>query len=90
MEESFFRGLCSGPCTKRSLGRYAVSMVSFAAIHLVSSLGKADAVTLLLSFLQYLPVSFCLARSYAMGDSLLSPILVHALWNAMTFYQLFQ
>ena len=36
---------------------------------------------LLLSLLQYIPISFCLARAYAETGNLFAPILIHTINN---------
>ena len=81
-EEIFYRGLFFRKLfdVKPWLG-YAVSMAVFAAIHVVGYIGKVDP-ALLLGCLQYLPAGYCLCWCYRQSGNILSPILMHILFNA--------
>ena len=43
----------------------------------------ADTLTLALCFVQYLPAGICLAASYRLSGSILTPILIHAGINTL-------
>ena len=86
-EETLFRGMIFRGLYDRSpLGAYAVSMAAFAAVHLISYVGRMDSVMLLLSFLQYLPAGYCLCFAYRQSGNLLSPILLHMFVNAVAVF----
>ena len=82
-EEIFYRGMFFRKLfdVKPWLG-YVVSMAVFAAIHVVGYIGKADPALLLLGCLQYLPAGYCLCWCYRQSGNILSPILMHILFNA--------
>lgn len=82
-EEIFYRGLFFRKLfdVKPWLG-YVVSMVVFAAIHTVGYVGSEEPVILLLCCLQYLPAGYCLCWCYRQSGNILSPILMHILFNA--------
>ena len=83
-EETLFRGLIfRGLFDLSPVLAYAVSIVVFSFIHLTAYLPYLDALTLALSFLQYLPAGLFLARSYHLSGSILSPMLMHAAINAL-------
>lgn len=88
-EECFYRGLFFGIFAKKALWLgYAVSTTVFALIHILGYIGSASPLTLVLSFLQYLPAGLCLAWSYAKADTICAPILIHALFNARGIYEM--
>ena len=67
---------------------YVVSMVVFAAIHTVGYVESEEPVILLLCFLQYLPAGYCLCWCYRQSGNILSPILMHILFNASSILSL--
>ncbi len=86
-EECFYRGLIFRNLYDRwPIPAYLISMVAFAAIHVVGYVGTCDPVRLLLCFIQYLPAGYCLCFAYRNSGTILSPILVHALVNAVSIY----
>ena len=88
-EECFYRGLFFGVFARKALWLgYAVSTAVFALIHILGYIGSASPLTLVLSFLQYLPAGLCLAWSYAKADTIAAPILIHALVNAWGIYEI--
>lgn len=88
-EECFYRGLLFGTFARKNLWLgYAVSMLLFSAIHILGYIGKASTLTLVLSFLQYLPAGLCLAWSYAKSETILTPIVIHTLINAWGIYEM--
>ena len=83
-EELLFRGVVFGGLfNRRPVMAYVLSTVCFSAIHVVGYIGLFSWDILALCFLQYLPAGICLAWSYARSGSILTPILIHTLVNAM-------
>ena len=83
-EELLFRGVVfGGMYNRRPLMAYALSMLCFGAIHVIGYIGLFSWDILALCFLQYLPAGICLAWSYVRSGSILAPILIHTLVNAM-------
>ena len=83
-EELLFRGVVfGGMYNRRPVMAYVLSTVCFSAIHVVGYIGLFSWDILALCFLQYLPAGICLAWSYARSGSILTPILIHTLVNAM-------
>ena len=83
-EELLFRGVVFGSLyNRRPIAAYVISTLCFGAIHVVGYIGLFSWDILALCFLQYLPAGICLAWSYARSGSILTPILIHTLVNAM-------
>lgn len=88
-EECVFRGLIFRNLYGKShWAAYALSILAFAAIHILGYLGKYSPVELLIATLQYLPAGLCLAWSYTKADSIFAPIVVHASINFLAFRSL--
>lgn len=86
-EECFYRGLIFGTFARKALWvGYTVSTVVFALIHIMGFFGTVSPLTLVLSFLQYLPAGLCLAWSYVKADTIFAPILIHSLVNIWGIY----
>lgn len=86
-EETLYRGLIfRGLYGKSTIAAYLVSMGLFAAIHVVGYIGAYGPLHLLLCFVQYLPAGFCLAWCYRQTGTIVTPILMHMLTNAMGVY----
>lgn len=86
-EETLYRGVVFRRLLdKNAVLAFIISMVVFAAIHVVGYIGTYPAVTLLLCFLQYLPAGYCLAWSYRQTGTIITPILMHTLVNATGIY----
>ena len=82
VEECLFRGLIFRNLYPKSpWAAYAVSILSFTAIHILGYVGQYSALELLLATLQYLPAGLCLAWSYTKADTIFAPILIHAAIN---------
>lgn len=82
VEELFYRGLFFGALHKK--GRvlaYIVSAAVFSSIHIVGYVNIYDPLSLMLSFVQYLPAGLALAWSYERADNIFAPILIHATIN---------
>lgn len=81
-EELMYRAAIFGGLYPRStFWAYFVSVVLFSIIHILNYLTLLPPLHLLLSFLQYLPASFCLALVYHRSGSIFAPMLVHILIN---------
>ena len=88
-EECFFRGLLFRNLYSWSpVAAYLISMAAFSAIHVVGYIGTASPLHLLVSFLQYLPAGYCLAWCYHQTGTIITPIIMHTLTNAMSVYYL--
>ncbi len=81
-EETLFRGvLFRGLFDKSKVLAYIVPTLLFAAIHVVGYIGRGDWLTLLLSFIQYLPAGLSLAYAYHRSDTIWAAILTHIAVN---------
>ena len=88
-EELFFRGLIfRNVYAKSQVGAYLLSMALFSLIHVAGYIGAFSWDHLLLCFLQYLPAGFCLGWCYCQTGTVITPIAMHALTNAMSVYEL--
>ena len=88
-EELFFRGLIFRNLHgKNQTAAYLVSMVLFSLIHVAGYIGTCSPLHLLMCFLQYLPASFCLCWCYCQTGTIITPIIMHAVTNAMSVYYL--
>lgn len=83
-EELLFRGVLFAGCYRRSpVLAFLVSAVVFSAIHVVGYIPDYSWDILLLCFIQYIPASIALGVAYAKSGSILSPILMHIVINAI-------
>lgn len=83
-EECLFRGLLFRGLYDRSrLAAYLVSALCFCAIHVMGYWKEYEVRILFMSFLQYLPSGLCLAWAYEKSDTIITPILIHTLVNAI-------
>ncbi len=81
-EEMLYRGvLFQGLQRNHRVLAYLVSVIVFAAIHIVGYLGLYDWQTLGLCFVQYLPAGICLAWAYEKSNNIIAPILMHITIN---------
>ena len=81
-EETLYRGLFfQGFQRKNRAFAYCLSTFVFAAIHIVSYIGRYDFMTLFLCFIQYLPAGITLAWAYEKADTIVAPILMHITIN---------
>ena len=87
-EECFFRGLLFRGLYDRSpVLAWALSVGLFAAMHVIGYIGAYTPLETLLAFIQYLPAGVALCIAYQRGGSIISPILTHAIVNAMALWQ---
>jgi len=81
-EETFYRGLLFQSLQRKNrIAAYIVSVLAFAAIHVVGYIGIYDPLTLILCFAQYLPAGIILAAAYEKTDTIITPILIHIFIN---------
>ena len=81
-EELLFRGFIFGRLYFRHpVLAYLLSALIFSAIHIIGYVGSVPILQLILSFLQYLPISFCLARAYIESKNILTSVLIHSIIN---------
>lgn len=81
-EELLFRGFVFGRLYPRyPILAYVLSALTFSAIHIIGYIGSVPSFRLILSLLQYIPVSICLARSYVESRNIFTPILIHSVIN---------
>ena len=89
VEELFFRGLIFRNLASRNhVAAYLVSIALFSLIHVAGYIGAYSPLHLLLCFLQYLPASFCLCWCYCQTGTIITPMIMHAVTNAMSVYYL--
>lgn len=88
-EECLFRGLLFRNLYGKShWAAYCLSILAFAAIHILGYIGNYSPVELLVAVLQYLPAGLCLAWSYVKADSIFAPMVIHAAINFLAFRSL--
>ena len=86
-EECLFRGLIFRNLYGKSpWAAYIVSILAFAAIHILGYIGSYSAVELLMACLQYLPAGLCLAWAYTRADTIFAPIVIHSIVNYISIY----
>ena len=84
-EVCFFRGLIFRNLYKKShWAAYCISIVAFAAIHILGYIGHYSASELVIAVIQYIPAGLWLAWSYIKGDTIFVPIVIHAAVNYIT------
>lgn len=84
VEETLYRGLLfRGLFGKSTTAAYLISMALFAAAHMMPYVGIYSPLQLFLNFLQYLPAGYCLCWCYRQTGTIATPILMHALVNAI-------
>ena len=82
IEETLFRGLIFGSLRRVSrVLAYAVTMLCFSGIHVVSYIGVLSPTAILLSLLQYVPATAVLCGLYEYTDTIYAPMLLHAAIN---------
>ena len=88
-EECFYRGLVFRNLYGKSRwAAYVVSMLVFAAIHILGYIGMYSPLELCMAVLQYLPAGLCLAWAYTKAGTIFAPILIHACINYLTIQRL--
>lgn len=88
-EECLFRGLFfRGIYGKSRFAAYAVSSLCFCVVHVAGYIGSYDLPLLAMCFVQYLPAGLILAWSYEKSNTILTPIAVHTVINAIGIYMM--
>jgi len=86
VEETLFRGLIFGVLRRKSrILAYAVTLLTFALIHVWQYLPQNQWTLVLLSALQYIPAGIALGWTYEKSNNIWAPILLHMLINAIAF-----
>lgn len=84
-EECFYRGLIFRNLYGKSRwAAYLVSMLVFAAIHILGYLGLYSPLEIAFAVLQYLPAGLCLAWAYIKSGTIFAPVVIHACVNYLT------
>jgi membrane protease YdiL (CAAX protease family) len=84
-EEVFHRGLIFGTLYRKNIAvAYIVSILLYAFLPLVSLLGEMPTDYIIISFLQYIPISVMFAWIYTQTESIFCPILAHFLLNGLS------
>ena len=88
-EECLFRGLLfRGFYGKSRWAAYTISAICFSFIHIGVYLGSYDPALLAMCFIQYLPAGLILAWCYEKSNTIVTPILIHTLINAIGIYSM--
>lgn len=83
-EEVLYRGVLFGTFDRLSRpAAYLFSALLFSAVHVVGYIGQLTPAQAVVSLMQYLPASLCLAWAYAESDTIFSPVLIHMAINAI-------
>lgn len=89
VEECFYRGLIFRSLYGKSRwAAYLISMVVFAAIHILGYIGLYSPLELVFAVLQYLPAGLCLAWAYQKAGTIFTPIVIHACINFLSIHRL--
>lgn len=85
-EELLFRGLLfRGLYDRNALLGWSCSVLSFAAVHVLSYIGQYDLIGFLLATLQYLPAGLALCYAYRRSGSIFAPMLMHIFINLLAY-----
>ncbi len=83
-EELLHRGAVFGGLRRTSrVLAYVVSTAIFAMVHISTYIGHYEPRILALCYLQYIPAGLCLAASYDLTGSIVTPMLLHAVINTV-------
>lgn len=84
-EECLFRGLIFGSARRGGpWAAYLISAVAFGALHVLGYAGSFGTLRLLLCFVQYLPAGLILAASMEKTGSIVTPMCIHGIINAVS------
>ena len=88
-EECLFRGLLfRGIYGKSRFCAYLISALCFCLPHVAVYIGSYELSLLAMCFVQYLPAGLILAWSYEKSNSIVTPILIHTIINAIGIYSM--
>lgn len=86
-EETLHRGLVFGALVRKNLPlAYGVSIALYSLLPVIPLLGTYPPVYILLSFIQYIPISVLFAWVYTRTETILTPILAHMAMNAVSIF----
>ncbi len=89
-EECMYRGLILGLLHQRApKAALPLSALIFALVHVVGYVGVYSPLALGIAVVQYLPAGFFLGWAYQKSGTLFSPILIHAIVNAIGIFRMF-
>lgn len=89
VEECLFRGLLFQSIHKKSrFLAFAISATAFALVHITSYIGYYGALGSALLLLQYLPAGLALGWAYEKADTILAPMVIHMVINAISMGQI--
>ena len=85
VEELLFRGLLFGTLHRKSrFLAFAISALAFALVHVTGYLAYYGPLDGLLLLLQYLPAGLALGWAYEKADTILAPMVIHMIINAIS------
>lgn len=89
VEECLYRGLIFRNLYGRNrAAAYIISILAFAAIHIMGYITVYSPLELCFAVLQYLPAGLCLAWAYTKADTIFAPIFIHAFVNILGIYRM--
>lgn len=88
-EELLHRGLVFGTLVKKNIPlAYVTSIILYALLAVVPLLGISPTDYVVLSFIQYIPMSLVFCWIYTKSETILTPILAHMIMNAVSIFTL--
>ena len=88
-EECLFRGLLfRGLYGKSRFLAYLISALCFCLPHVSVYIGSYELPLIAMCFVQYLPAGLILAWSYEKSNTILTPIMIHTIINAIGIYSM--
>ena len=89
VEELLYRGLVFGTLVQKSIPlAYLISTLLYCLALIIPILGNASPDYTILSFIQYIPVNLMLCWIYTRTETILTPILAHAVMNGLSILTL--
>lgn len=86
-EELLHRGLVFGTLVQKNLPlAYIIAAILYALLPVIPLLGEYRADYLILSFIQYVPVSLMFCWIYTKSETILTPVLAHMVMNAVSIF----
>ncbi len=86
VEETLVRGVVFGAFHRKNrIVAYLASLFLFSFMHTWGYIGQASWQTLVIAALQYVPASVALGWAYEKSGSILTPVALHMLINAISF-----
>lgn len=88
-EELLHRGLVFGSLVQKNIAlAYIAAVLLYAVIPIIPLFGAYRVDYILLSFLQYIPISLMFCWIYTRTETILTPMLAHMLMNAVSIFTL--